>query len=102
MARGSGAQPLDRIEVMAWLKPIEFTSATSRVATADHGAGDRRGGGGRRASGGSRRTGRRRRQYLLSPRRDRAAAIRAMYGGKLEAPLAVAVRDRLGELFAGP
>jgi len=33
------------------------------------------------------------------PAPEVAAAIRAMYGGKREVPLAVAVRDRLGELF---
>jgi len=33
------------------------------------------------------------------PSPEVAAAIRAMYGGKREVPLAVAVRDRLGELF---
>jgi transposase len=33
------------------------------------------------------------------PALEVATAIRAMYGGKREAPLAVTVRDRLGELF---
>jgi hypothetical protein len=33
------------------------------------------------------------------PAAEIAAAIKAMYGGKREKPLAVQVRDRLGELF---